>query len=103
MPYGARSRETIAKYAVQDIEFLEQKQVKMIIVACGTVSAIMMSNSNVSTSKPFTGVLLPAVQAACGVTRNGRIGVIGTAATIKSGGYGKAIRAIKPDLNVIGT
>lgn len=102
IPYGTRSRETIAKYASQDIAFLEQHDVKMIIVACGTVSAIMMSNPDVKTTKPFTGVLLPAVQAACGATRNNRIGVIGTAATIKSGGYGKAIRAIKPDITVIG-
>ena len=51
----------------------------------------MMSNPDVKTTKPFIGVLLPAVQAACGATRNNRIGVIGTATTIKSGGYGKAI------------
>ena len=102
IPYGTRSRETIAKYATQDINFLEQHKVKMIIAACGTVSAIMMSNPKVTSELPFTGVLLPAVQAACGATRSGKVGVIGTPATIKSGGYGKAIRAIKPDIHVIG-
>ncbi len=51
---------------------------------------------------PFSGVLLPAVQAACSQTRNGKIGVIGTAATIRSGSYGKAIRTINPDAFVIG-
>jgi len=102
IPYGTRSKETIFKYAKQDFAFLEQHKVKMIIVACGTVSAIMMSNPQITSSKAFTGVLLPAVQAACGATRNGKIGVIGTPATIKSGSYGKAIRAIKPDVNVIG-
>ena len=95
IPYGTRSNETIIKYASQDIDFFEQHTVK-------TVSAIMMSNPNLKPSMPFTGVLLPAVQAACGATRNGKIGVIGTPATIKSGGYGKAIRAIKPDISVIG-
>lgn len=102
IPYGTRSKETIAKYAKQDIAFLEQHDVKMIIVACGTVSSILMSNPQISSDKLFTGVLLPAVQAACGVTRNNRIGVIGTPATVKSGSYGKAIRAIKSDINIIG-
>ncbi len=102
IPYGTRSKETIAKYAKQDFAFLEQAKVKMIIVACGTVSAIMTTNPQITSAIPHTSVLVPAVQAACGVTRNGKIGVIGTAATIKSGSYGKAIRAIKPDINVIG-
>ena len=102
IPYGTRSRETIAKYASQDIDFLKSKNVKMIIVACGTASAILMNNSSVNVDIPLTGVLLPAVQAACGVTLNNKIGVIGTPATIKSGGYGKAIRTIKPDMKVFG-
>lgn len=102
VPYGVRSREIIHKYAQQDIAFLEQHSVKMIIVACGTVSAIMSSNPLAFGEKPFTGVILPAVQAACTSTRNGRIGVIGTPATIKSGSYGKSIRAITPDISVIG-
>lgn len=102
IPYGTRSRETITTYACEDFAFLEKHKVKMIIIACGTVSAIIMNNPDIKTSIPYTGVLLPAVQAACGATRNNRIGVIGTPATIRSGGYGKAIRAIKPDINVIG-
>lgn len=102
IPYGTKSRETILKYAKQDIAFLEQHKVKMIIVACGTVSSIMMNNSIAPTDKPFSGVLLPAVQTACGATRIGKIGVIGTSSTIKSGSYGKAIRAIRPDSIVIG-
>jgi len=102
IPYGTRSKETIFKYAKQDFSFLEQHKVKMIIVACGTVSSIMMSNPQLASEKPFTGVLLPAVQAACGATRNGKVGVIGTPATVKSGSYGKAIRSIKPDVQVIG-
>ncbi len=102
IPYGTRSRETISKYASQDIAFLKSHNVKMIIVACGTASAILMNNAEICVDIPLTGVLLPAVQAACGATRNNKIGVIGTPATIKSGGYGKAIRAIKADVNVIG-
>lgn len=101
IPYGSRSRETILKFANQDIAFLKKHKIKMLIAACGTVSSVIGSMNEID-GLPFTGVLLPAAQAACGKTRNGRIGVIGTAATIKSGSYGRAIRAIRPDLFVVG-
>ncbi|HNX63904.1 MAG TPA: glutamate racemase [Oscillospiraceae bacterium] len=101
VPYGTRSKETILKYTAQDVNFLKQHKVKMIIAACGTVSSVINPTA-FKTDIPFTGVLLPAVQAACGATRTGRIGVIGTTATIKSGSYGKAIRAIRPDTFVVG-
>ncbi|MDE6763636.1 MAG: glutamate racemase [Oscillospiraceae bacterium] len=102
LPYGTRSRETILEYAHQDIAFVKGKNVKMIIAACGTVSSVLGSGKTADGDVPFTGVLLPAAQAACGVTRNGKVGVIGTEATIKSGSYGKAIRGIRPDVSVIG-
>ncbi|MDE7279454.1 MAG: glutamate racemase [Oscillospiraceae bacterium] len=102
LPYGTRSRETILEYAHQDIAFVKGKNVKMIIAACGTVSSVLGSGKTADGDVPFTGVLLPAAQAACGMTRNGKVGVIGTEATIKSGSYGKAIRGIRPDVSVIG-
>ncbi|MDE6709984.1 MAG: glutamate racemase [Oscillospiraceae bacterium] len=102
LPYGTRSRETILEYAAQDIAFVKSKGVKLIIAACGTVSSVLGSGKTSDGDVPFTGVLLPAAQAACGITRNGKIGVIGTEATIKSGAYGKAIRSIRPDISVIG-
>lgn len=102
LPYGTRSRETILEYAHQDIAFVKSKNVKMIIAACGTVSSVLGSGKTADGDVPFTGVLLPAAQAACGMTRNGKVGVIGTEATIKSGSYGKAIRGIRPDVSVIG-
>ena len=102
LPYGTRSRETIMQYAEQDIAFVKKHDVKMIIAACGTVSSIVGINKNNAGDIPFTGVLLPTVQAACTKTRNGKIGVIGTAATIKSGSYGKAIRNIRSDVSIIG-
>lgn len=102
IPYGTRSNETILEYARQDINFIKQANVKMIIAACGTVSSIVGKNKDFAGDVPFTGVVIPAVQAACAATRNGRIGVIGTPATIRSGAYGKAIRTIKTDAAVIG-
>lgn len=102
VPYGARGRETIIEYANQDIAFIKKHNVKMIIAACGTVSSVLGSNKISDGDIAFSGVLLPAAQTACTVTRNGKIGVIGTDATIKSGSYGKAIRGIRPDVTVIG-
>lgn len=102
IPYGTRSKETILKYAEQDIAFIKKHNVKMIIAACGTVSSVVGINKKTAGDIPFTGVLLPTVQAACSKTKNKKIGVIGTAATIKSGSYGKAIRTIRSDISIIG-
>lgn len=103
IPYGTRSKETILKYAMQDIAFLRKHRVKMIIAACGTVSSVIGSKySDFVEDIPFTTVLTPAVQTACSVTRSGRIGIIGTPATIKSGSYGKIIRTIRPGTFVVG-
>lgn len=102
VPYGARGRETILEYANQDISFIKKHNVKMIIAACGTVSSVLGSDKTTDGDIAFSGVLLPAAHTACSVTRNGKIGVIGTDATIKSGSYGKAIRSIRPDVKVIG-
>lgn len=100
IPYGSRSKETILKYAAEDINFLRRHKIKMIIAACGTVSSVI--GTKTITEMPFTGVLLPAAQSACGVTKNGKIGVIGTQATIKSGSYGRAIKTIRPNTFVVG-
>lgn len=102
VPYGARGKETILEYAAQDIAFIKKHNVKMIIAACGTVSSVLGRGKTSDGDVAFSGVLLPAAQSACTVTRNGKIGVIGTDATIKSGSYGKAIRSIRPDVTVIG-
>ena len=84
VPYGNRSRETILEYARQDVNFVKKHDVKMIIAACGTVSSAVGQAKDFGGGVPFTGVVIPAVQAACAATRSGRIGVIGTAATIRS-------------------
>ncbi len=100
IPYGTKSNQTIVKYAQDDIEFLTKHNVKMIIVACGTVSAVMMSNPIYNGDLSFTGVLLPTVKAAAAATKNGRIGVIGTPTTIKSESYTKILHEIDPSLSV---
>ena len=99
IPYGSRSPETVLRYAKEDVAFLRQYAVKMIIAACGTVSSIVGDQPFV-TDMPFTGVVLPASETACRVTRNGKIGVIGTPATIRSGSYEKAIHKMHPEMTV---
>lgn len=104
VPYGTRSRETILKYTRQDIAFMEQHNVKMALIACGTVSSVIMNNPVFDGTgiKEYSGVVIPAAHAACAATKNKRIGIIATSATVKSGSYGKVIRGIDPEIKVVG-
>ena len=102
IPYGTRSRETIIKYADQDIRFLQTFDVKMIVVACGTVSSMLNVTPGFQVNVPYTGVLVPAAQAACVLSSGGKIGVIGTQATIRRGEFGRIIRGIRPEAQVFG-
>ena len=99
IPYGSRSPETVLRYAKEDAAFLRKYEVKMIIAACGTVSSIVGDKPFV-TDLPFTGVVLPAAKEACEVTKNGKIGVIGTPATVRSGSYERAIQKLSPQMSV---
>ena len=100
VPYGNRSRDTIIKYAQQDVNFLLRNNVKMVIAACGTVSSVATGLSD-SLSIPFTGVVDPTAKAAAAATKNGKIGVIGTTATINSHSYKKKIKEINPELEIL--
>lgn len=99
VPYGDKSRQTILKYALQDIEFLKSLDVKMILAACGTVSSII-DESNINIEVPFTGVVAPTAIAAASATRNNKIGIIGTTATIKSGSYKRELLKINSKLQI---
>lgn len=99
VPYGNRSREIIMKYARQDIDFLKSNDVKMIIVACGTVSSVA-GDLIEGLDLPSTSVLKPTARAAAAATKNGRVGVIGTTATIRSGSYRRELASINPKIEV---
>ncbi len=99
VPYGNRSRDTIIKYAQQDVNFLLSHNVKVIIAACGTVSSVATELYS-TTPVPFTGVVNPTAQAAAQATRNGRIGIIGTTATINSHSYKRCLKDINPNLEI---
>jgi len=99
VPYGTRSRETIIKYAQQDAAFLKSNHVKMIVAACGTVSSVA-DHLGDNLGVPFTGVLKATVIAAAAASKNKRVGVIGTTATIRSGSYRRELKAIDPEIEV---
>lgn len=100
VPYGTRSRDTIIKYALQDMRFLKSHGVKAIIVACHTASAVAYSDILSSAEVPVIGVVKPAVEVASKTTLKRRIGVLGTTATIKSGVFEKSLRELMPDVQV---
>jgi len=104
VPYGPRSRQTIRKYARQDIRYLLRQDVKAIVAACGTVSSNFAEEDarELGVDVPYTGVVLPASRSACALSARGRIGVMATAASIRSGAYSRAVCAIRPGAKVFG-
>ena len=100
VPYGTRSAETILKYTRQDVKFLRKFDIKAIVVACNTVSATALDTVAAETDVPMIGVVWPACAAARAATRTGRIGVIGTPATVRSGVYDRMLKAADPNLAV---
>ena len=99
-PYGTKSIETVVKYTFQDINFLLSHDVKMIVIGCNTASACSLTRVRDDFDIPIIEVVEPGSRAAVNKTRNGKIGVIGTSATIGSGVYEKAIRAIMPEAEI---
>ena len=102
IPYGTKGPDTIRHYARQIVRFLIQKEkVKAVVVACNTSSAWALKDMRQAFSIPILGVIEPGAYAAVEVTRNGRIGVIGTEGTIQSGAYPEAIHHLMPQSKVI--
>lgn len=98
VPYGSRSDETILKYTQDDIRFLRSFDIKLIIAACGTASTVALPH--IKSEIPLIGVIQPAVNRAASITKNGKIGVIGTQGTIASHKYEDYIQAVNSSLNV---
>lgn len=100
VPYGTRGQDTILQYARQDIRFLISKNVKCILAACGTVSSVFPAQEAQRLPVPYAGVVETAARCAARATKNGKIGVIGTAATVRSGSYERALRAFLPEVHI---
>ncbi len=99
VPYGNRSKDTIRKYAMQDANFLLKNNVKMVVAACGTVSSVAPDLEN-ALGVPYTGVVLPTCFTALKESKNGKVGVIGTTATINSHSYKERIQQKNPSFEV---
>ena len=100
VPYGNRSKSTINKYALEDEGFLLKQNVKAIVAACGTVSAVAAKTGE-KLPVPFFEVISPTAKAAAKLTKNGKIGIIGTSATVNSGEHKRQINEILPEAQVL--
>ncbi len=94
VPYGTKSAATVTAYSLEIARFFMEREVKAIVVACNTASAMALPHLRESFSVPMVGVVSPGAGAAVRATRNGRVGVIGTEATLASGAYPDAIAAV---------
>lgn len=101
VPYGGRSPEILLKYARQDVHFLRSFDIKAILVACGTVSTTCLPILRRENDLPILGVVEPACRRAVQVTKTRRVGLIATAASVRSGAYEKCIGGLDPAVEVI--
>jgi glutamate racemase len=99
-PYGTKSAEVVSRYTIENAQFLLEQGVKMLVVACNTMSAVALDGLRKHTDVPIVGVIEPGARAALAATRNRKIGVIGTEGTIASGTYTRALRAIDASVEI---
>ena len=100
LPYGSKSKETITEFSHQIMRFLLKHDVKAVIIACGTASANALEDLQKTYDLPITGVVEPGAREAARTTKNGRIGITGTEATIRSGAYDRLLAGLDPQIKV---
>ncbi|PZE21001.1 glutamate racemase [Paenibacillus xerothermodurans] len=100
-PYGPREPDEVIRFTHQIVSYLLQFQPKMVVIACNTATAVALEEIRSRLTIPVVGVIHPGARAAIKNTRSGRIGVIGTEGTIKSGAYELALRQITPHIEVV--
>ncbi len=100
VPYGPKSKETISRFSTENILFLLKFNVKMIIIACNTASSVALPTAEKNFKVPIIGVIKPGAENAVRSSKNGKIGVIGTRTTIRSGAYEKNIKNISANVKV---
>ncbi|MGQ0793786.1 MAG: glutamate racemase [Deltaproteobacteria bacterium] len=101
VPYGTKSSKTVIAYSQSNSAFLLRKGIKLLVVACNTASAVALPSLRWDFNIPVIGVIEPGARRAARATKTGRVGVIGTPSTIKSGAYKKAIEALAPEITVV--
>ena len=102
VPYGPRGKETITRFALEMAEFLLQRRVKALVIACNTISATAAEEIRRLSPVPVLDVVYPTVRAAVAATQTDVLGVIGTVTTVRSGIYDTLAREIKPQVKVFG-
>lgn len=102
VPYGNKSKNTVTRYSKQIVRFLKTQGVKAIVVACNTASSYALEELEQETDIPILGVVKPGAQTAAEVTENGKIGIIGTPATVDTQIYTKYIKQINSKFEVTG-
>ncbi|MGE0580965.1 MAG: glutamate racemase [Steroidobacteraceae bacterium] len=101
LPYGTKSGDTVARYALQASRLLVERGIKCLVVACNTASAVALPALRATfPALPVLGVVGPGAAAACAATRNGHVAVIATDGTVHGGAYQAAIHALRPDVRV---
>jgi len=100
VPYGSKSNDTVIEYGLQDAKFLMSKGVKAIVVACNTVSSIAIKELKDNFDVPIIGMIEPGAKLAAEKTQNGKIGVIGTRATISNNAYSKDLKKLDAKFEV---
>ena len=100
VPYGNRSKSRIQQYSLEITKWLKNKDCKIIIVACNTVSALALKYLSSIFSTPIIGVIESGVKKGIQITKNNRIAVLGTYATIRSNAYGERIKSLNPKISV---
>lgn len=101
VPYGSKSKNTVCKYSRQIVNFLQTKNVKAIVIACNTASALARQELETVTEVPIIDVVQPGARMAAESTKNKKIGVLGTQSTIKSGIYERYLHDIDPEITVV--
>src|SRR5438309_8969998 len=101
VPYGGKSATTVQRYSVEMTQMLLGEDVKAIVIACNSASAVALPDLEKTLSVPVIGVILPGAKSATAMTRNRLIGVIGTLATIKSGAYERAIHSLDSKIDIV--
>ena len=99
-PYGSRAKDTIIEYSLQNSQFLLQYDIKFLVVACHSITALALEVLQEKISVPVVGIVEPAIEKALKITHNDRIGIIGTEATIQSSVYQKRLRQRRPNVNI---
>lgn len=100
VPYGIRSAETVTRYSFENTRFLLSQEIKMLVVACNTATAVSLEAVKKEFPLPVIGVLEPGARAAVAATKTRKVGVIGTEATIRSNAYERAIKRLAPEVEV---